>query len=218
MSQSFNHSAFAKVLADQMVKERFGSIHGTHDLGSYFDFVDARQTAHLSPQLAKQVKATAGAQRRRIKLSLENGGVIAKVPMKDPRSHGATIWAEIELGTLFDLIENGANNAWGINYASKIDRKGYVKTTTPLRSLGTATNVTVGRLVAGANKGRSVRFIDRNPLNLRRNNLFVYGNPSTCEGGAKNCKHDARALVRERSRIRASLVGADYGIPEQGEV
>lgn len=217
MTSNSNQAAFAQALADQMVQERFGKIHGTNDLASYFDFVDARQTAHLNPQLAQRVIATAGAQRRRIRLFLENGAVLAKIPMDDPRKSGATIWAVTELGDFFDLIENGADGAWFINYASKFDLKGYVKTAPPLSGRGTATTVTVGRLIAGANKGRSVRFRDRNPLNLRRGNLFLFGNSRTCEGASRNCKHDAPALVKERSLARASFKGAGYRVPEKGE-
>jgi len=216
MTNTFNHSDFALALANQMVKDRFGTVHGTTDLAEYFDFVDARQTAHLEPSLAKRVTAATGAQRRRIKFTLEDAStIIAKVPMQDPRRTGATIWAEVELGALLDLIENGADGAWCLNYSGKTDKKGYVKTAPPLASQGTATGVTVGRLIAGAGKGRSVRFVDRNHLNLRRSNLYLYGNPAMCERPTKRCKHDAVALVQKNSGIRASLPRASCALSEK---
>ena len=209
-----NHSRlnpFARALADHMVKERFGATYGTYDLTGYFDFVDARQAAHL----AVETVSSASAQRRSIQITLDNAGdLIARIPLKDPRRHGATVWSETELGTLLDLIENGADGAWYLNYASPQDQKGYVKTAPPLGKQGTATVVTVGRLVAGAGKGRMVRFRDHNSQNLRRSNLFLVGTSPTYDDPAKRSKHDALSLVRRNSRIRESLAGANYGRPD----
>lgn len=210
MTYQSRHNTFARALADHMVKERFGTTYGTHDLASYLEFVDARQAAHLA--IKKVIRASA--QRHAIRLVLDNAGtLIARVPMKDPRRHGATLWAETEFATLLDLIENGADGAWCLNYSGKDDRKGYVKTSTPLSSQGPANTVTVGRLIAGAGKGRIVRFSDRNPLNLRRSNLFLMGDSKSPQGSGK---YDALSLVREKSRIKANLAGANYGRPDSG--
>lgn len=211
MAYHFNQTAFTRTLADHMVEERFGAVYGTHDLTSYFDFVDIRQATLFPGETVRQ----ASAQRRKIKLAQDNNGtLIAKVPMKDPRRIGATIWAETELGTLFDLIENGADGAWCVNYARTGSKKAYVKTRPPLAGAKSTTGVTVGRLIAGAGKGRSVRFVDGSPQNLRRNNLFVFGKDATGGGAPTGSKHDALAIVQEGSRTRALLAKTNDDKPE----
>lgn len=146
--------------------------------------------------------------------------MILRVLMGDCRRPGEVVWAEIELAAWLDLIENGADGAWFRNYAGE-GRKGYVRTHPPMRGATSApTQVPVGRLVAGAGKGRIIRFRDRNPLNLRRGNLFIVGNPSTCEGPVKGPKHDARGVMAKQKALRQTLDGADLDIPTdriQGE-
>lgn len=205
---------FARDLADQTVRERFGDLYGVESFGDYLDLLDQRQTQHLAGGAAARVLRTAGEQRQRIRLTVENAGtVILRVPMGDPKRPGATVWAEIELAAWLDLIENGADGAWFWNLSGK--GNGYVRTCPPMQGATNApTLVTVGRLVAGAGKGRIVRFRDRNPLNLRRDNIFIVGNPSTCEGPVKGPKHDARATVAKGAALRQSLAGAEFDLPD----
>lgn len=207
-------AAFARDLAEQMIRERFSATYGVETFDAYLDLIDLRQTQHLSPGLADRVAATAGKQRRSIRLWLEDAvTVMARVPMNDPRRDGAQVWAEIEFAAWLDMIENGADGAWVLNYADKNDSRCYVRTCPPLSRSGTCNLVTVGRLVANAGRGRSVRFRDRNPLNLRRTNLFIVGHPPTGESPTKGPKHDARALVANGAALRQSLAGADFDIP-----
>lgn len=204
---------FARDLADQMIRENFGNVHGVETFDEYLDLVDARQTQHLADGRAAHVQRTAGEQRRKARLIVENAGtVILRVPMKDCRRPGALVWAEIELAAWLDLIENGADGAWFWNYSGQ--GKGYVMTCPPMqRAPGVPTQVTLGRLVAGAGKGRIVRFRDRNPLNLRRSNLFIVGNPATVEGPVKGPKHDARTVVADSAALRQTFAGAGFDIP-----
>ncbi|TKW66951.1 MAG: hypothetical protein DI616_07695 [Paracoccus denitrificans] len=207
------HIDLARASADQMIADRFGHSRGTLTFAAYLDYVDARQTRHLSPAAAALVIAKTGDQRQRIKLTLEGGVIIAHVPLKDTRRHGAYVWAQIGLAEWLDLIENGADGAWFLNYAGKHDKRGYVRTSPPLASQGAATLVTVGRLVAGAGKGRVVRFKDRNPLNLRRGNLFLNGAFAAPDGQRRGAKHDACALMAEGASRRRSLAGSGFDMP-----
>lgn len=206
-----NHD-FARDLADQMTREQFRRPYGIESFAAYLDHVDARQTQHLTGGAAANALRSAGKQRRNIKLAVENGAtVVARVPMKDSQRPGALVWAEIELAALLDLWENGSDGAWFFDYAG--GSKAYVKTYAPLAGAGNVCNVTLGRLVAGAGKGRIARFRDRNPLNLRRSNIFIVGNPVTTEGAAKGARHDARAVVAKGATLRRSLAGSDFDIP-----
>lgn len=208
------HIDLARASADQMVADRFGHSHGTQTFAAYLDYVDARQTQHLSPAAAARVIAKTGDQRQRVKLTLEGCTIIARVPLKDIRRPGAYAWAEIGLAEWFDLIENGADGAWFLNYSGKHDKRGYVRTSPPVVSQGAATLVTVGRLVAGAGKGRVVRFKDRNPLNLRRDNLFLNGAFAAPDGQRRGAKHDACALFAEGAARRRSLAGSGFDMPD----
>lgn len=211
---------FARDLADQMTRERFSDLYGVESFEDYLDHVDALQTQHLTGGLKARTLRTAGEQRRKIKLTVENATtVIARVPMNDSRRPGALVWAEIELTALLDLWENGATGAWCWNYAGA-EQKGYVRTNIPMwHEVNTSSLVPVGRLVGGAGKGRIIRFRDRNPLNLRRSNLFIVGNPATVEGAARGAKHDARAVMAKGAALRRSLAGSGFDIPAfiQGE-
>lgn len=204
----------ARLYADQRVADQFRQSHGTSTLAEYLDYVDARQTEHLASGLAARVRSTAGDQRRRIKLVQEGDGIIARVPLKDPRRNGAYVWAEVGLAEWFDLIENGADGAWCLNYAGDHDKRGYVRTTPPMVSRGGTTLVPVGRLIAGAGKGRIVRFKDRNPLNLRRSNLFLNGAFIAPDGQRRVAKHDARQIMAEGAARRHALAGAAFDMPD----
>lgn len=129
-----DHTAFARDLAEQMIRERFGAAYGVETFDAYLDLIDQRQTQHLAPGLADRVTATAGKQRRSIRLWLEDAvTVMARVPMNDPRRDGAHVWAEIELAALLDLWENGCTGAWHLCYKSTSSERGYVQTNPPLR-------------------------------------------------------------------------------------
>lgn len=210
----YDHTDFARDLANQMVKERFGTAHGVESFDEYLDLTDERQTQHLAGGCADRVIGTAGKQRRAIRLSLEGAAtVILRVPMNDPRRSGAKVWAETALADWLDLIENGADGSWYLMYKSNTSTKGYVQTGVPLSGDRGGKTVPIGRLITGAGPGRITRFHDRNPLNLRRTNLFIMGNPNTVEGTAKGAKHDSRALMAERAAQRRSLAGAGFDIP-----
>lgn len=216
---TYNHNTFARDLADQMVRERFGDLYGVESFDQYLDFVDQRQTQHLAEGRADHVLSRSGEQRRKTKLATENAGaVILRVPIKDCRRPGAFVWAEIELAAWLDLIENGADGAWCLMYKSKESTKGYVQTNVPMQGATMRGHtVPISRLIKGAGPGRITRFRDRNPLNLRHANIFISGNPNAVEGPVKGPKHDARAVTATGAALRQSRAGANFDFSKGGE-
>ncbi len=216
--QHFSTHDFTRVLADKMIRERFGRVYGVETFDSYLDLIDARQTQHLSAGQAKRVISTAGKQRREIELTLEDAGtVIVSVPMNDPRRPGAVIWAQTELGIWLDLIEMGANNAWRFVTKGNGRRDGQVATNAPIRSAVVDKHVTIARLIANAKPGQQARTQDHNALNLRRSNVYLVGDPGTCEGRVGTAKTDSVALIREQDALRRTLAGADFDMPGKTE-
>jgi hypothetical protein len=216
--QHYSTSDFARALADKMIRERFGRFYGTETFDSYLDLIDTRQTQHLSDGLADRVIGSAGQQRRNIELTLENAGtVIANIPMNDPRRPGAMIWAQTELGIWLDLMEMGANNAWRFDTKGNGRSDGQVRTNAPVRACLTNKNVPIARLIANAKPGQQARTRDHNALNLRRANVFLVGNPGTCEGRVGTAKTDSVALIRGQAALQQSLAGADYDFPGNDE-
>lgn len=211
--QHYSTSDFARALADKMIRERFGRAYGVDTFDGYLNLIDARQTQHLADALADRVIGTAGKQRRKIELTLEDAtAVIVNIPMNDPRRPGAVIWAQTELGIWLDLIEIGADGAWHFAYKSERRADGQVRTTVPMWRTATATanKVAIARLIANAKPGQQARTRDHNALNLRRANVFIVGNPATCEGRVGTAKNDSAALIREQAALRQSLAGADF--------
>jgi hypothetical protein len=207
---------FAVACADEMISARFGRSYGIHTFARYLDEVDRRATAHLDDRLARRIRDTAGAQRRKARLRIENAGtVIVAVPMNDPRT-GATIWAEVDLATWLNLIEMGADGAWFFANKGQDRGPGQVRTTAPLASDLSNKNVTVARLIVNAKPGQQARVLDRNPLNLRAGNVFLVGNPATCEGRIGGARTDTRRLLQGQVETRRALAGGGYGIPVEG--
>ncbi|HRK42220.1 MAG TPA: hypothetical protein PLH11_04175 [Gemmobacter sp.] len=85
-------TTFAQVLADKMIMERFGRSYGITTLEAYHDHLEGSTTAHLAKGAAERTSATAGAQRRAAKLSIENAStVIIAIPLDNPRARGARL-------------------------------------------------------------------------------------------------------------------------------
>lgn len=215
--QNFTSTDFAAAMADDMIAARFHVSHGVKTFSAYLDLVDQRATAHLNESMARRVCETAGAQRRRARLQIENAAtLIIAVPMKDPRT-GATVWAELEFWAWLNVIEMGADGAWFYTHKSKDQRAGQVRTNVPLKSAVKTPHVTVARLLVNAKAKQQARVLDNNPLNLRASNVYLRGNPNTCEGRAGRAKTDSRAQVCEQKALRQALAGAEYGIPAHSE-
>lgn len=91
----------------------------------------------------------------------------------------------------------------------------------PMRGARDAAVVPIARLIKGAGRGRTTRFRDRNPLNLRHANIYLQDNTQqTADGQRRGAKHDARALVTNGATLRQSLAGAGFDIPpadDEGE-
>lgn len=206
--QNFSSTDFAVCLADQMIANRFGKAYGVRTFAEYLDFVDKRATAHLDEYMAQRVQKTAGAQRRKSRLKIENAvTVIIAVPMNDVRK-GATIWAEIDLASWLDAIERGADTAWFYAYKGADQRSGQVRCKVPLSGRTSTTNATIVRVLVNAKPGQQARTLDGNPLNLRRENLFLVGNPHGIEGRVGTAKTYTQAQLLELVALRQALSGA----------
>ncbi|RGP37731.1 hypothetical protein [Pseudotabrizicola alkalilacus] len=209
--QHFSTSNLALAIADDMVAQRFGHGRSIHTFAAYLDYIDARATAHLNPASARRVIGSAGAQRRKARLTLENGtSVILALPMNDAHT-GKTVWAEIELGTWLNLIEMGADGAWFYLHKGKDRRTGQVRTNAPMRSTTTNKNTTVARLIVNAKAGQQARTLDGNPMNLRSGNVYLNGNTDTCEGRVGRAKTDSAALLKGQLALRQKLAGSGFG-------
>lgn len=216
--QNYPNYTFAKAMADDMIAARFGRDYGARTLAAYLDLIDRRSTVHLDDHMARRVRETAGAQRRRARLWIEDTAtVVIALPMHDVHT-GATVWAEIDFRSWLNVIEMGADGAWFYAHKGKERRAGQVRTTAPLGSDATNKNVTLARLILIAKPGQQARTLDRDPLNLRVTNLFLLGNLNTCEGRVGRAKTDSVALLLEHKARRQSLAGQGYGMNgDEGE-
>ena len=209
--QYFSPSRLAIAIADDMIARRFGKKRGIHTFAAYLDYIDRRATAHLNEGTARRVIGTAGVQRRKARLNLENGTtVILGVPMNDAH-RGSQVWAEIELSTWLNLIEMGADGAWFYAHKGQDRRIGQVRTNAPVGSATSNKNVTVARLIVNSKARQQARMLDRNPLNLRTTNVYLLGNPDNCESRVWWSKTDTAALLREQAALRQGLVGCGFG-------
>ena len=134
--------------------------------------------------------------------------------MNDSRT-GTTIWAEIDLPSWIDAIERGADSTWFYAYKGVDRRGGQVRCKVPLSGTISTTNVTIARVVVNAKQKQQARTLDGNPLNLRRENLYLLGNPYGIEGKAGNAKTDTLRQLAEQTPLRRMLAGAEYGQTNQ---
>lgn len=193
-----NPRTYAAAIADHIIANRFGAAYGVHTLNDYLDLVDAHSTSHLTPHLADRSIRTAGQQRRKMGLTVQDGTLIAKIAMNNPMAN-KTVYAEIEFGVLLDLLEMGVTNAWTYSIKAPTQVAGQVVTKRPL---GQTKHVPIARIIANAKFGQQARTRDRNPLNLRRSNLYILGNPRATEGRVGAAKADTRAQVKEDAQRR----------------
>ena len=213
--QNYTSSSFARTLADQMVAKRFAKDYGTKTFAEYLDLLDERSTAHLAEYMAHRVRNTAGAQRRRARLKLEGSGtVVIAVPMNES-DIGELVWAELELSTWFLLMEMGAEGAWFYAHKGPGKLVGQVRTSAPISARTPNKNATIARLIANAKPGQQAKTLDRNPLNLRRDNLNLIGHPKP-EGQPGLSKTDSAALLREHKALWEALAGSGYDMTGAG--
>lgn len=215
LMQHISQADFALSLADNMIKARFAREYGVSTFAEYLDFVDRRSTAHLNEHMARKVKLSAGAQRRRTRLSIEDAiTLIIAVPMNNPRT-GEMVWAMLEFSRWLDLMEIGLDTAWFFAYKQTNQAAGQVRALAPLSGRTSATNATIARVIANAKTGQQARVQDRNPLNLRQSNIYLLGRPGSVEGAKGRAKTDTLAHVLQQRDVRAALAGRDFGIPDQ---
>jgi hypothetical protein len=212
--QHIKSNTFALAIADAMIADRFSKTYGVSTFSEYLDLVDSRATAHLSPSCALQVLSKTGKQRRLAVLNLEHGtNVTISIPMNDP-AKGTKVWATTELATWLDVIEAGADGAWMLNYGGGGSAPN-VRTVPPLVGSSKATLATISRIIVNAKAGQQARTSDGNPLNLRRGNLYIVGQPQTREGAKGSAKRDTRKHIQAHAQTRAKLAGSNFEIPTQ---
>lgn len=205
-----DNTSLALTRADHMIAARFATVNGTTTLSQYFDLIDARSTAHLCAGHSDQAGRSTGAQRRNARLSIGEGGMLViAIPMHDARMD-KTIWAKVDFQTWINLIEIGADGALIFDRKSVERNDGQVRVHMPMRSKTTGTKATVARIIANAKPGQQARMLDRNPLNLCNDNIYVVGNPGGIEGKAGTAKTDTRSQVGAQAEYRAGLAGKGF--------
>lgn len=204
--KTINNRALAQSAADQIIAERFGKAYGITTHSEYLDHLDRITTAHLEHIAVARVIRTAGGQRRKSRIVIENGQLLIYLPMNDARSD-ASVWAVLEYSIWLDLMECGANGAWFYAYKGTNRKAGQVRTKVPFSDSKGTTNATIARMIVNAKTGQQARTQDGNPLNLRRGNLYIVGNPNVPEGRVGHAKTDTRAQIKAAAEVRAALAG-----------
>ena len=204
--KTINNRALAQSAADQIIAERFGKAYGIKTHCAYLDGLDRITTAHLEPVAVARVIRTAGEQRRKSRIVIEAGQLLIKVPLHDPRSHDP-LWATLDSPIWCDLMEGGANAAWFYNYKGADRKAGQVRMNVPLAGGKGTSNATIARIIVNAKPGQQARTRDGNPLNLRRSNLYIVGQPNAPESRVGRAKTDTRAQIKAAAEVRAALAG-----------
>jgi hypothetical protein len=210
--QHINTLNFALSIANDMISTRFGQKYGVHTFTAYCNLIDQRSTAHLNAHMAQKVRNSAGLQRLKSRLIIDEAAtLIIAIPMNDLHSD-TTVWAELEFAQWLDLMEMGADCAWAYSHKGKDRLAGQVRTHAPIASTASNTPVTIARLIVNAKRGQQARTLDRNPLNLRRANLYLVGNPNTVEGAAGRAKTDTVEHLQKQAERRAANAGKNFGM------
>ncbi|MCJ7872663.1 hypothetical protein [Phaeobacter sp. J2-8] len=210
--QPINPRAFARSAADQIIARDFGRVYGVTTLTEYFDLIDRRSTAHLIQCQANRVIRTAGHQRRKARLTIEGGQLLVSIPMNDPRS-GRPVWAVTDFGIWIDLLEGGFDAAWVYNHKGENRRFGQVRIAVPVAAGYQKAAVT--RIITNAKAGQQARTRDGNPLNLRRSNLYILGQPGTAQGRVGRAKTDTLGNYRASVEVRRALARKSRGAADQ---
>lgn len=202
--------SYALAAADQMVSNRFSADYAISTLSEYFLHLDNVSTAHLADHHAARLNHISGKQRRTSIIHFgECGGLLTKVPINDPRTN-ETVLATINFPIWLDLMELGACGSWVLNYKSLTQRAPQVRTSVPFRGKSGPNLATITRLIVNAKSGQQARLKDGNPLNLRRENIYIVGNPNTAGGRKGRAKTDTRMALRQAVDLRKAKGGAGY--------
>lgn len=134
------------------------------------------------------------------------------IPVRD-RRQGRTEWATLGYGVWLDVIENGADTAWSLDYkgVGRIDKQ--VRCAPPMSGRVAGTKVSAARLIACARHRQQVRLTDRNPLDLRRDNIHVVGSPVIAGDRVGTAKTDTQASLAHQVQLRSYLAGSSFSIP-----
>ena len=201
---------FAISAADHMVSSRFKAPYGASTLARYFDHLDYTTTAHLVKHHATRLKSISGTQRRASIIHFgEDGGLLIKIPIKDPRSN-ETVWVILNFPIWLDLMEMGSCGSWVLNYKSPTQRAAQVRTQVPFKGHSGPHLATIARLIGNAKSGQQARLHDGNPLNLTRENIYILGNPNSAEGRKGFAKTDTCLALRQAVELRKAKAGARY--------
>jgi hypothetical protein len=210
-----NKSTEALALADTMIRERFEADYGTTCRTDYLAHLDGISTRHLVSHLKDQALKAAGQQRSNAKLCFSADPepiLLIQIPMDDPHKPGATIYATLDFASWLDLMEMGAHGAWRFNAKGR-QRGGQVLTRLPMWRSCLIADVAIARLLTNAKPGQQSRTLDGNPLNLRRSNLYLLGNPTIKAERVGTAKVAARLVMEEAKAVQASYAGRGFDIP-----
>lgn len=162
----------------------------TEQFNAILDHLDREATAHLKAQYRSRVLKLRAARRPHL-FTDEHGEVCLRVPLNRHRTTFATVEYEVWLA----LQYAGADGLWH----SHGNGSGYSTVTmkAPIQSRSTDKQIRVARVIKGLGAGKSIRFNNGNPLDLRSANLS--------SSASRNAKEDTFAVVREGISARAAM-------------
>lgn len=192
-----------KTAADQIIVDRFSRTYGVTTFPQYLALLHERTTAHLNTAQAKRVYRTTTNQRRRARLSFDDGILIIAIPMRCRRSK-ETLWAKTEFTTFLNIIEWGADGAWTMVYKGESRKAGQVRIRVPFGGRNGPTHATVARIITNALEGQQARVVDCNPLNLSHSNCGLVGHPSFGNEQSPLSKTDTRRQLQRGLEQRAT--------------
>ncbi|MEM8692442.1 MAG: hypothetical protein AAGG57_11220 [Pseudomonadota bacterium] len=206
-SKSYFQHSCPRHAADLVVTQRFGDSLGISSWQAYCAHLGKETTAHLDPRLAKRVLDTAGRQRSNARFRFDDNGssLLIEIRMKHPKTK-QSVAATLEFGIYLDLTVIGADGAFYFMCKGADRQIGQVCTTLPLSS---GTKVPVARLITNAKAGTRARTCDGNPLNLRRQNLYI-APPRTRKKAHTSVS--CREPFRDAKADRKMLAGKNYDI------
>lgn len=158
---------------------------GIETLEAYCDLIDVEATGHLTGVNAQR-------RNRRPRAFVDDRGeAVFLVPM----SKAGTAWATVNAADWFRLQEDGANGLWSLVNKTSRQVRTYPAMIGPNRK-----HVRVGRLILGLGEGEVIRFLNRDPLDLRRSNLQAEPSGDPRPGNAKG---PVRGGAARRNKARA---------------
>ncbi|SCX87436.1 hypothetical protein [Paracoccus tibetensis] len=170
---------------------------GCIDFEDYCDLIDREATAHLSG--ANLVRISRLRQQRRPRAFFDRNYGLHGLSVCLNRNR--TMFAKVDAADWIEMQEMGANGLWqGLDTFYGI----YVYTALPLKRQAATEKVPTARLILDLKPHEQVRFLDGDPLNLRRYNLAVSEQSSI----GRPARHDARQVAQEAAAHRTEMVSS----------